>query len=66
MIVDGELEVDVDGPAQSAVDAHKESDVIVDTWLGLKVNFQDVASHQHSDFNEDLTVTKKQRNADGS
>jgi hypothetical protein len=66
MIVDGELEVDVDGPAQSAIDARKESDVIVDTWLGLKVNFQDVASHQNSDFNKNLTVTKKRRNADGS
>eukprot|EP00957_Ditylum_brightwellii_P202620 15330950-Ditylum_brightwellii.AAC.1 len=36
MMYEGEVEVDVEGPAQSAGDALVESDIIVDTWLNLK------------------------------
>eukprot|EP00957_Ditylum_brightwellii_P094403 7188391-Ditylum_brightwellii.AAC.1 len=59
MMRKGELEVDMEGPAQSAGDACKESDVIVDTWLNLKVNFCDAAMHQNPHFDKQIATTKK-------
>eukprot|EP00957_Ditylum_brightwellii_P149168 11359854-Ditylum_brightwellii.AAC.1 len=60
----GELIVDVEGPVQSAGDAHKESDIIIDTWLNLKVNFYDVAVHQNSHIDEQIMTTKTRKIGD--
>eukprot|EP00957_Ditylum_brightwellii_P196920 15003401-Ditylum_brightwellii.AAC.1 len=55
MVCERELEVDVEGPAQSAGDAGKESGIIIDTWLNLEVKFCDVAVHQNPHFHKQIT-----------